>query len=95
VAFLRQLGNNRPVRRTLILCRPSSIVQSLIRAAGLGEIARVRPDLPPGWPADHGDPHRPGAELHHRPVEQSAEHRTSVEIDLNARVTLGSASRRR
>jgi anti-anti-sigma factor len=56
VAFLVHVGNNGRARRPLVLCRPTAMARRVIEMTGLDELATVRSDLPPAWPATLDDP---------------------------------------
>jgi anti-anti-sigma factor len=50
VAFLVRIGSVSDWRRPLVLCRPTTMACKVIHMTGLNQVARVRPDLPTGWP---------------------------------------------
>jgi anti-anti-sigma factor len=62
VAFLVHIGNNDAgARRSLVLCRSSPMTLRVIHLTGLDKVATLRPDLPPLWQDDAGEPAPPPA----------------------------------
>jgi anti-anti-sigma factor len=56
VAFLVHIGNDSRTERPLVLCRPTPMARRVIAMTCLDELATVRPDLPPQWPAPVHEP---------------------------------------
>jgi anti-anti-sigma factor len=52
VSFLVRIANVGTAARSLIVCRPTPTARRVIQMTGLEQVARVRFDLPPGWPAN-------------------------------------------
>ena len=55
-AFLMRIADVGIAARSLILCRPTPSACRVIQMTGLEELARIRADLPPDWPATADDP---------------------------------------
>jgi anti-anti-sigma factor len=51
VGFLVRIADVGIAARSLILCRPTPSAYRVIQMTRLEELARIRPDLPPDWPA--------------------------------------------